>query len=63
MPLDVYFAMARGAQGGEQQGCGHIQHGAGAPAQEMTKWFDTNYHYMVPELTAGRCSASLAEAG
>ena len=23
----------------------------GVPAQEMTKWFDTNYHYMVPELT------------
>ena len=22
----------------------------GVPAQEMTKWFDTNYHYMVPEL-------------
>ena len=23
-----------------------------APAMEMTKWFDTNYHYIVPELTA-----------
>ena len=23
----------------------------GAPAAEMTKWFDTNYHYMVPEFT------------
>ncbi|RUS45491.1 5-methyltetrahydropteroyltriglutamate--homocysteine S-methyltransferase [Cohnella sp. AR92] len=36
--LDVYFAMARGA--------------TGAPASEMTKWFDTNYHYLVPEWTA-----------
>ncbi|RIK96129.1 MAG: 5-methyltetrahydropteroyltriglutamate--homocysteine S-methyltransferase, partial [Proteobacteria bacterium] len=34
--------------------CGHSHgHDAhGAPAQEMTKWFDTNYHYMVPEFTA-----------
>jgi 5-methyltetrahydropteroyltriglutamate--homocysteine methyltransferase len=35
-PLDTYFAAARGAQD--------------APALEMTKWFDTNYHYLVPEL-------------
>ncbi|SED22157.1 methionine synthase (B12-independent) [Amycolatopsis tolypomycina] len=35
-PLDTCFAAARGAQG--------------APALEMTKWFDTNYHYLVPEL-------------
>lgn len=34
--LAVYFAMARGAKD--------------APACEMTKWFDTNYHYLVPEL-------------
>ncbi|MFI9831072.1 5-methyltetrahydropteroyltriglutamate--homocysteine S-methyltransferase [Streptomyces sp. NPDC051913] len=34
--LDGYFAMARGTQ--------HV-----APL-EMTKWFDTNYHYLVPEL-------------
>ncbi|NDU72413.1 5-methyltetrahydropteroyltriglutamate--homocysteine S-methyltransferase [Actinomadura sp. DSM 109109] len=34
--LDRYFAMARGVQD--------------APAMEMTKWFDTNYHYIVPEL-------------
>ncbi|MCC6314509.1 MAG: 5-methyltetrahydropteroyltriglutamate--homocysteine S-methyltransferase [Thermomicrobiales bacterium] len=39
--LDTYFAMARGRDG-EQP----------APALEMTKWFDTNYHYLVPELTA-----------
>jgi 5-methyltetrahydropteroyltriglutamate--homocysteine methyltransferase len=33
--LDQYFAMARGSRA--------------APAMEMTKWFDTNYHYIVPE--------------
>jgi 5-methyltetrahydropteroyltriglutamate--homocysteine methyltransferase len=48
--LSTYFAMARGAEG-EDHGadCGHAHHGHGAAAQEMTKWFDTNYHYMVPE--------------
>jgi 5-methyltetrahydropteroyltriglutamate--homocysteine methyltransferase len=56
VPLATYFAMARGAQGKAQEaGCGHAHHGHdaahGVPAQEMTKWFDTNYHYMVPELT------------
>ncbi len=52
--LDVYFAMARGTQARSgDDGCGH-GHGRGGdvPALEMTKWFDTNYHYMVPELTA-----------
>jgi len=53
VPLATYFAMARGAQGGIHDDghadCGHAHHGHGAPAQEMTKWFDTNYHYMVPE--------------
>ncbi|NJP39207.1 5-methyltetrahydropteroyltriglutamate--homocysteine S-methyltransferase [Alkalicoccus luteus] len=34
--LDQYFAAARGT--------------SEAPAMEMTKWFDTNYHYIVPEL-------------
>ncbi len=34
--LELYFAMARGAKG--------------IPALEMTKWFNTNYHYVVPEL-------------
>ncbi len=37
--LDTYFAMARGVQGG----------GRDVTAMEMTKWFDTNYHYLVPE--------------
>jgi len=44
-PTERYFAMARGT--------------AAAPAMEMTKWFDTNYHYIVPELGAGQ-SFSLA---
>ncbi len=35
--LDLYFAMARGTKD--------------AVAMEMTKWFDTNYHYMVPEFS------------
>jgi 5-methyltetrahydropteroyltriglutamate--homocysteine methyltransferase len=35
--LDQYFAMARGS---DKQ-----------PAMEMSKWFDTNYHYIVPEFT------------
>jgi 5-methyltetrahydropteroyltriglutamate--homocysteine methyltransferase len=51
--LATYFAMARGAQGHPHDaGCGHAHHhnAHGVPAQEMTKWFDTNYHYMVPEL-------------
>ncbi|KAL8125539.1 hypothetical protein AgCh_012995 [Apium graveolens] len=34
--FDTYFSMARG--------------NASVPAMEMTKWFDTNYHYIVPEL-------------
>jgi 5-methyltetrahydropteroyltriglutamate--homocysteine methyltransferase len=50
--LATYFAMARGAQdGADDESCGHALYGHGVPAQEMTKWFDTNYHYMVPELT------------
>ncbi|MES2947578.1 MAG: 5-methyltetrahydropteroyltriglutamate--homocysteine S-methyltransferase [Pseudomonadota bacterium] len=48
--LDNYFRVARGrsAQGSEEHGgcCG------GVAAGEMTKWFDTNYHYIVPEFTA-----------
>lgn len=35
--FDLYFALARGDKY--------------AQAQEMTKWFDTNYHYMVPEFS------------
>lgn len=52
--LDRYFAMARGTEG--------------VPPLEMTKWFDTNYHYLVPELgpdttfrTAGARSRPVTE--
>ncbi|HWT37185.1 MAG TPA: 5-methyltetrahydropteroyltriglutamate--homocysteine S-methyltransferase, partial [Paraburkholderia sp.] len=48
--LDNSFRVARGrsAQGAEDHGacCG------GVAAGEMTKWFDTNYHYIVPEFDA-----------
>jgi len=50
--IDVYFAMARGTRtGASEDACTH-GHGRGGdvPALEMTKWFDTNYHYMVPEV-------------
>ncbi|MCS6986236.1 MAG: 5-methyltetrahydropteroyltriglutamate--homocysteine S-methyltransferase [Sphingomonadaceae bacterium] len=40
--LATYFAMARGTRG---------RAGGDLPALEMTKWFDTNYHYIVPELS------------
>lgn len=36
LDLSVYFSMARGSKD--------------ATAMEMTKWFDTNYHYLVPEI-------------
>ncbi|MER9978004.1 5-methyltetrahydropteroyltriglutamate--homocysteine S-methyltransferase [Mesorhizobium sp. M0085] len=54
VPLDIYFAMARGNQG-QTEDCGHAGHQRAAhrpdvTAMEMTKWFDTNYHYIVPEL-------------
>ncbi|MER8910857.1 5-methyltetrahydropteroyltriglutamate--homocysteine S-methyltransferase [Mesorhizobium sp. M0854] len=54
VPLDIYFAMARGNQG-QTEDCRHAGHQQAAhrsdvTAMEMTKWFDTNYHYIVPEL-------------
>jgi len=53
--LTTYFAMSRGAQNQDHGAdCGHAHHGHGAAAQEMTKWFDTNYHYMVPEFHDGQ---------
>jgi 5-methyltetrahydropteroyltriglutamate--homocysteine methyltransferase len=42
--LDLYFAMARGAQ----------RDGIDVTAMEMTKWFDTNYHYIVAEFKKGQ---------
>lgn len=42
--LDTFFRIARGrAPSGED-----------VPASEMTKWFDTNYHYIVPEVEKGQ---------
>lgn len=65
--LDNSFRVARGrtaASAMTQAGC------AGVAAGEMTKWFDTNYHYIVPEFTtdttftldASRLLDQLAEA-
>lgn len=42
--IDLYFAMARGYQ----------KNGLDITAMEMTKWLDTNYHYIVPEFTANQ---------
>ncbi|KIJ56602.1 hypothetical protein M422DRAFT_22757 [Sphaerobolus stellatus SS14] len=39
--LDIFFAMGRGRQAD----------GVDVPAGEMKKWFDSNYHYVVPELS------------
>ncbi|MFH0298491.1 5-methyltetrahydropteroyltriglutamate--homocysteine S-methyltransferase [Bradyrhizobium sp. 31Argb] len=51
VPLATYFAMARGTKAdAHDEACGHGHHAHGVAALEMTKWFDTNYHYMVPEL-------------
>jgi 5-methyltetrahydropteroyltriglutamate--homocysteine methyltransferase len=50
--LPTYFALARGSRGTTAEQA----HGI-APNQsalEMTKWFDTNYHYLVPRLSAGQ---------
>ena len=41
LALQDYFVLARGD--------------AARPALEMTKWFDTNYHYLVPEIDADAC--------
>ena len=55
-PLSRYFTMARGNDNQtDHAGCthshAHHEHTAGNHALEMTKWFDTNYHYLVPELS------------
>src|SRR2546422_9272703 len=42
--IDTYFGMARGVQSG----------GRDVTAMEMTKRFDTNYHYLVPEYEPGQ---------
>ncbi|OIQ98071.1 5-methyltetrahydropteroyltriglutamate--homocysteine methyltransferase [mine drainage metagenome] len=43
--LDNYFRVARGRSAPTADG-------RDVAAGEMTKWFDTNYHYIVPEFTA-----------
>lgn len=66
--LDNYFRVARGRSSihtDSHSGCC-----TGVAAGEMTKWFDTNYHYIVPEFTmdttfeldASRLMEQLAEA-
>jgi len=70
--LDNYFRVARGrsAVTTESRSTGHTHCCAGVAAGEMTKWFDTNYHYIVPEfssttefkLDASRLLEQLAEA-
>ena len=44
-PLETYFRCARGRVFGDPAT-------SSVDAAEMTKWFDTNYHYLVPELSA-----------
>src|ERR1041384_6562036 len=44
--LPLYFALARGFRS--------VNAGLDIPAMEMTKWFDTNYHYIVPEFSPGQ---------
>ncbi len=48
-PLDNYFRVARGrsARSADE----HANCRDGVSAGEMTKWFDTNYHYIVPEFS------------
>ncbi|MGA2064071.1 MAG: 5-methyltetrahydropteroyltriglutamate--homocysteine S-methyltransferase [Thermoguttaceae bacterium] len=48
LDLETYFALARGSRR--------------VPPLEMTKWFDTNYHYLVPEFEPGQ-SFRLASTG
>ncbi|RRJ97784.1 5-methyltetrahydropteroyltriglutamate--homocysteine S-methyltransferase [Opitutaceae bacterium TAV4] len=59
--LDTFFAIARGVRGGGESGhvgrcgcdaCAGGDADGGTFASEMTKWFDTNYHYIVPEFGA-----------
>ncbi len=66
--LDNYFRVARGRSA--QSAEAHAGCCGGVAAGEMTKWFDTNYHYIVPEfsaatnfsLDASRLVEQLAEA-
>ncbi|KAI8336686.1 5-methyltetrahydropteroyltriglutamate-homocysteine S-methyltransferase [Chlamydoabsidia padenii] len=44
-PLDQFFAMGRGLQRAASEQTDKVD----VPAMEMKKWFDTNYHFIVPE--------------
>ncbi|KAI8074479.1 5-methyltetrahydropteroyltriglutamate-homocysteine S-methyltransferase [Gongronella butleri] len=44
-PLDQFFAMGRGLQRPATETSAKVD----VPAMEMKKWFDTNYHFIVPE--------------
>lgn len=48
--LDNYFRVARGRSAETAEA--HAGCCGGVAAGEMTKWFDTNYHYIVPEFSA-----------
>ncbi|MDM7326284.1 MAG: 5-methyltetrahydropteroyltriglutamate--homocysteine S-methyltransferase, partial [Thermosynechococcus sp. Uc] len=48
--LTRYFIMARGVHSQSSSCAPHHDH-SDRRALEMTKWFDTNYHYLVPEFT------------
>jgi 5-methyltetrahydropteroyltriglutamate--homocysteine methyltransferase len=66
--LDNYFRVARGRSAHAAED--HAACCGGVAAGDMTKWFDTNYHYIVPEfhaateftLDAARLTGQLAEA-
>ncbi len=61
-PLDNLFRVARGRSAASAETCCGSE---GVAAGEMTKWFDTNYHYIVPEFladTAFRLDASQLRA-
>ena len=48
--MATYFALARGSRGTATELAAGIA--PSQPAMEMTKWFDTNYHYLVPRMAA-----------
>jgi 5-methyltetrahydropteroyltriglutamate--homocysteine methyltransferase len=50
--LATRFQIARGSRDIREESCCSGTHGSPGFASEMTKWFDTNYHYIVPEFHA-----------
>ncbi|PVU89416.1 hypothetical protein BB561_005368 [Smittium simulii] len=57
---DIYFALARGIENNKstqnncvgEQDCNNQKKDGGLPSLEMKKWFDTNYHSLVPEISS-----------